>query len=388
MPTRREWLSGPIKPTEILYQIEGPTIFTTFIGLTNYIFFKADEARELDIFLACPIANEELELLKAGRISVRGVLSYRSTWLIQTNARLEVEEFEEVSFNNIRELLPPSGVPLYAKHDTAPDSVPEATALMSFKFVGQGMSPEAILLSTFKNLVDQISLLIRKALLPRALVDGRNNRFFDVQIAPPVLASCLIAIKTPEIDAVGLRGYKPTEFLSPDRLREEAFQRGRSLWDAIEATTSAAARGELSEADIQAHREVLGQIVNLLPTEDNELEMLQVTYRTDTGPKTVSIDKAIGDRLVLAGSPSAMTQTIEGAIMEVNGEARTFIIKNLRDRQITCALLNRIFDAMSSASQLGLGQRLRITGRFWKRKRRDYIYVEQYPQLLPPLRDE
>ncbi len=241
IPVRTDWPGGSIQPSEILYEIDGPTIFVASIGLSNFLFFKTDELEDSDIFIACQISIEELSFLKESRVSLRSAFINRLAWIIQTNSQLEVEKFQERESSSIEGLLPPSGVPLRAKHGNVPDSVAQATALMAFKFTGLSLSSEKMLLSTFKGYVDQISNLVRRALLPRALAAGRNNRFFDVHIAQPVFSSLLLAIHGPEIDEDGLRDHEPTKSLSPDRLRTEALSRGEELWNSIESTAVAAA---------------------------------------------------------------------------------------------------------------------------------------------------
>lgn len=44
-----------ISPTRVLYAYDGPAIFTAKVGIEEYLFYKADELEESDIFLAAEI---------------------------------------------------------------------------------------------------------------------------------------------------------------------------------------------------------------------------------------------------------------------------------------------------------------------------------------------
>lgn len=382
-PILTEWPNGRLRPAEVLYEVEGPTIFTSKIGLLTLLFYKADEVEDTDIFLACEVKDDEIVMLKRGDISVRAALSYRRIWLVQTTLSLEVQRFQERSFDSVQNLLPPAGVSLIAGRNNVPDSIEQATALLAFKFVGPAMSSDQISLDTFKGYVDQLANLVRQALLPAALTTGRNSRFFDVHIGQPLFASLILSIKEPAIDESGLRNYEPTSELSARDLLEEVSRKGQYLWNSIEATAAAAQIGEIDPRLYSEYGAILQSIINLVPNSYNELERLDVTYREDETPKTVSITRAIGDRLLRASSSDLPVRVIAGSVIEVNGDSRTFVVKDAGARQTTCAPTYSIFEALDATGALKLGHKLRITGRFTKRKRRDYLSVDQMPEILP-----
>ena len=255
--------------------------------------------------------------------------------------------------------------------------------MLAFKFVGPAMSSDRISLDTFKGYVDQLANLVRQALLPAALTTGRNSRFFDVHIGQPLFASLILSIKEPAIDESGLRNYEPTSELSARDLLEEVSRKGQYLWNSIEATAAAAQIGEIDPRLYSEYGAILQSIINLVPNSYNELERLDVTYREDETPKTVSITRAIGDRLLRASSSDLPVRVIAGSVIEVNGDSRTFVVKDAGARQTTCAPTYSIFEALDATGALKLGHKLRITGRFTKRKRRDYLSVDQMPEILP-----
>ena len=199
-PILRNWTAGAIQIDEILYELDGPTIFTANIGISRFIFLKKDELDDLDVYIACQTNKEEVDLLKSGSISVRGILSHKAAWVFETDLDLNVIRYQERSFEGIESLLPPKGIGLLSRFGVVPDSVGQAQAFMAFKFTGQVLSSRSMPLSVFKGLIDGISSLVRQALVPSALSRGRDARFFDVQIGEPQFASLLVTIKSADLD--------------------------------------------------------------------------------------------------------------------------------------------------------------------------------------------
>ena len=382
-PIKADWYGGEIRPDEVLFEIDGPTIFTARLGLSKFLFFKHDETDDAEIFVAAPVSDSDLEALRAGRISVRGALSYRDAWLIKTDFDYVVERYQEHDFSSIEPYLPPKGVGIASSFGIVPDSIEQANSLLSFKFIGQSLTEQAMPLSVFKDLVDNISTFVRKTLLPTALSQGRYNRFFDVTIGQPKFASLLVSIKGIDIDSNGLREFKPTKFLNPDDLRQESIERSDELWKSIAETSKLAQEGDLTSGLFRQNRAFLDQIGKLVPSSDNDLECLEISYHGFTRTQVVTIDQASGDRIIQAGQLDALEpETIIGVVIEVNGAAKTFIVKDELNRQTTVAPKWRVFAELEKNSILRIGAVMRLTGLISKRKRRDYMTTEDYPEIV------
>jgi hypothetical protein len=61
-----------ISPMRVLYEYDGPAIFTAMIGLSEFLFYKADELEECDVFVAAETDDATVDLVLSGRLSVRG----------------------------------------------------------------------------------------------------------------------------------------------------------------------------------------------------------------------------------------------------------------------------------------------------------------------------
>jgi hypothetical protein len=382
-PVLSKWPSGRIEPEEILFEFEGPAAFTAFVGLARFFFFKFDEGDTGDLFLGTPIADGELRALKEGRISVRGVFSQETVWLIEALPNLSVRKFQEQRYNRAARLLPPNGVALPSGKGEVPDTLEQAEALLAFKFVGQNMTTEAMPLGIFKGIIDNIHELIRKNMTPVQLKQGRDNRFFDVKMGEPKFASLLLSIRTPDFDEDGLRENRRTKNLSPELLREDALERSEELWQSIRATAETAKQRELTSEEIVRYRELLDQLVEILPSTSNDLESLEVSFRGNQGTSRVSINRESGERLVRAQQSSRFhRKTLVGTIVEVNGESFTFILKEPNDRVTTCAIPWKTFEDLDARGLMKRGARIKIVGDYNPRTYRGYLWSESPPEFL------
>lgn len=56
---RTDWQGGPVTPCDVLYEVDGPTIFTAQVGLSKLLFFKHDETEDADIFVAAAVSDAD-----------------------------------------------------------------------------------------------------------------------------------------------------------------------------------------------------------------------------------------------------------------------------------------------------------------------------------------
>lgn len=373
-PILTQWHGGPVTPTAILYELDGPAIFVSRAGPATLLFFKVAENEVADDFLVTQIDDNELQALRDGSLSIRGAMSHREAWITEVDFDFNVQRYQEQSYLEYRGLLPANGIPLYARHGEAADTLEQAQAFISFKFESDVMSSESMPLSVLKNRLDGVANLVRAALLPDRLNVGRKARFFDPEVAPLRFNSLLIAVKAPQFDEDGLLLSKDTAGFTSASLMTESEDKGATFVAELEETTNIALVDDLTRAQADAHFELLDSLVTIVPTSKNELNRLQIGFKTPQGKKFVSIDKRTGDRLVAARrSVVAPIRSINGVIIELNDDARTFIVKDASGRQTTINPLIERYKDMADRRLLRIGQRLGVTGRLWERTRRDLM---------------
>lgn len=383
-PVRKDWPFGRIEPTDMLYEWDGPAIFASEVGLYTHLFFKKNESDAAEHFISCIANVSEIRALKEGRLSVRGAFLNKRGWLLEVDFSLNVIAFQEQSGDDLALLLPPRGIGLFAQFGAVPDSLDQADAFMAFKFYSNAMSTRSMPLSVFKQLVDGVSSFIRSTLTPLSLLgSGRDYRFFDVEIGEPEFASLLIPIRASTIDEVGLREFWRTEDLSPEQLLKESEIRGQALWNSILRTSEIIQKTDLGRAEISEYHVLLRELASLVPSEYNRIDLLEVTYRNEDHTEIVVIDKAAGDRLIQAQERIENTPIrIDGVITEINGDSKTFRIKDIGEHITTCSPAEWIFDKMDEKGMLQRGQKLAVTGLYSRRPRRGLMTVAELPKPL------
>lgn len=379
-PRHSNWNGGPVAPVDVLFEFEGPSIFISRVGFSDYIFLKQDEDEEVDFYLASPVYEEEIQALKNGRLSLHGAVSPSETFLIAVDSSWNVIEFQRWDYSDFKNILPKKGLGLSRKFGVVPDTLEQANAWVSFKFEGEAMSRKSMPLSTLKSLIDDVSEVARAVLMPGALSSGRNSRFFDLQVAPVRFSSLLIAIEEPKIDEGGLQRSKETKLLSVSNLMSEAEDKSAKFLDELNTATSLVGRGNgMSDDEVETHFEILDRIAHIIPTGRNDLSKLQISHYNGGRTQIVSIDKSLGDKLLAArASVEAPTRTIVGVVTEVNDSSRTFIIKDASDRHTTVAPGAR-YELMVENKMNRIGRVLLVKGKLWERARRDYMMLTADP---------
>jgi hypothetical protein len=207
--------------------------------------------------------------------------------------------------------------------------------------------------------------------------------FFDVEIGAPEFASLLIPIKAATLDEAGLKEFWRSQDLSPEELRIESEVRGQVLWQSLVRTSAIAQKGALELDDISENHTLLRDLAALVPSEGNEIERLEVTYRSKDRTEIVILDKKAGDRLLKAQEDIENSViTIDGVVTEINGDSKTFRIKDIGEYLTTCSPTTEIFDRMDKNGLLQRGQKLAVTGRYCRRKRLGFMAVNEYPNPL------
>jgi hypothetical protein len=383
-PIRRDWAGGPIEISEVLYEFDGPVIFTARIGLNTLLFAKRDETPDGEFFLAVDTDSTTLTALREGRISLRGALSRAEAWLIETDIGFAVRGFQTVPSSRLGLLLPARNAGLLAGFGTVPDTIEQAEAFIAFRFAGAEMTEEAVPLSTFKALVDQFSDFVRRTLTPVSLHTGRDNRFFDLLMYQPRFSSLVLAAKQPDFDVASIERSPRLRDVSPEALYQETQTQGKAFWQSISTLTEQIERtGTLSRDIINAEKEVLQNIVGLVPSEYNSLESVEITININRVHETIKIDRSTGHRISAAHDQSQSSgKTITGVITEVNGESGTFLLKDVAEKITTCDLDWELFQRLDEQGEIRRGRRLRISGDYYPRTRRGYLWTDREPTFL------
>lgn len=382
-PVERAWNAGRVQPTEVLYEFDGPAVFAAMVGLSRFLFLKKQEGEESDCFLAAEVSIEKLEALKSGRISLRGALDSSMTFIIEADLDYNVVAYQRLDSDEVEDCLPPRGLALYSKFGEVPDSLEQANALLAFKFESDLMQNKSMPLSMLKSLIDDVSDVARKVIIPQVLMIGKLAREFELMVSPPKFSSLLIAIESAKIDRSALLKAKWDGVLDETQLADEAERLSGEFLLRLDRVRAIAEKSELSLTDANTHSDVLFEISDILPSDSNELRRLQISHQSKTGFNLISIDKEVGERLSnarkLIETPSA---TIRGIIIEVNDESNTFVVKSLSGRQVTIKPRLALYSEMVQAGRNKTGTHVTVSGRYTRRVRRDLLVPNDLPSSV------
>lgn len=377
------WPFGTLVPDDVLYEFAGPAIFTKSIGLDDFLFYKSDEYSAGDYFVAVSVTPDEIDALKRGRLSIRGALNQAKCYIFDVDLDLNVRRFEQKKFSQLSSLLPSSGVPLYAKFKTAPDSVAQATSPLAFKFFGSELQDGLMPLDIFKNLVNDVYDVVRRSFVPPSLSVGKAADLLAFPMRQPVLASLLIAIDHPTIDVGRLRRRHNTKTLDPDQVLADAEAEGARFVQSVERTVDIAMSGKVTKTFARDNFSLLDNINEIVPGENSDVSKLQLSSSLGGQDIFVELDREVGERLRHAYKDVRdKSVDINGTIVGMMEKSRSLVLRNRFGRQITCYFASPIYDDLLARGELVIGRRLLVSGAFQKRDNRDLMKVDGAPKLL------
>lgn len=372
-----------LKVEEVLYELDGPAIFTSQIGLDKFLFFKVDPRSRTDVFLVARTTDGEIAALEEGAVSVRGVLHKDENWLIELDLDQKVVGFDRGPSTEFTTLLPPAGLPIYSKFESAPDFVVSEEAPLIFKFAGPVLGQAGIPLRVFKNLVEGVHESVRRAIVPPSLTRGRSIELLDFPVRTPAFKSLLIPLGHPEIDTKLLKRRPMTKDLDPDRLREEAEIEGARFAENVEKTVEKAASGKLTKSFARDYRGTLESIFEILPNDNTEISNLSFVSELNNEYFSAEVDRKVGEEMYETfRSIRKENREITGKIVGQTEHSKRLLIRNRLGREITIYLVPSIYDSMLAQGDLTIGQSLQVSGDLQKRADRDLMRVDGRPKIL------
>lgn len=379
----RNWSYGRLVPDEILYDFDGPAIFTTRIGLETILFYKADIHDEGDYYLASSVSDTDLIALREGRLSVRGALSQPRCWMMDVDFDLEVIRYEQKNLKDIIPLLPRSGVPIYASFPKAPDSIQQANSPLAFKFFGDDLHYGTIPFDTFKTVIDQVYGVVRRCLTPPVLFSGRDSDVLDIPLQQPQFASLLVAIDSPAINTDILKRRKQTKNLDPEMILIESIKEGARFIEQVERTVDFAHSGRLTNMYAQDYFHIFHSLSEIIPVESGDISRLQISSGLGNQHRFFELDRTVGEKIQYYHKAVRDTPTeISGRIVGTIRKSKTFILRTKAGRDVTCHLLPNIYEELLEAGELMIGRALSVSGTYQRREFRDLMKVTGWPSLL------
>ena len=138
----------PFDPVEILYEFDGPRIFTTLDvdGERNLVYWS-DEDESVCRYVVAPTTQRILDSLQSGIISVHDALNQPRCWLCDVTSDGEIVGCQLVDFEAIpNDALPALGTMLW----------PSLEPLLTLRAIGQEIAPGQIPGSVIRSCVEGV----------------------------------------------------------------------------------------------------------------------------------------------------------------------------------------------------------------------------------------
>lgn len=115
-----------IMPHDILYDFDGPRLFTFEVGRRKFLAYLCDEITDRVRHIVVPTDDWIIAAVKADRIAVRDALTQPWAWIVETDGQGEALMAQRIAIRTLPEaILPEPGIML---HPTPAGSNPMATA--------------------------------------------------------------------------------------------------------------------------------------------------------------------------------------------------------------------------------------------------------------------
>lgn len=373
---------GRILPLKVLYQFDGPILFSSVLGLSQMLFFKYDEVEAHDLFLAVPTDPKTLSHLQSGRLSVRGALGYGKCFVVQMDFEGKVHAYWETQIDEMdKELLPDFGVGLDPRAPWVVDTVEQIDSFLSVRFSGSGLSRETIAFRTFMKLMESVYEAARGVLAPIGLEKARSS-VFDFKIKEPVFGSLIVTIDEPSADLERVNKLmRRTDITTDDLLR--SFERSRDdLFDGLTGLVESNP-DDLDAAQSAARYTLIQKLVDLLPDNDSAFSKVEFNTSTSIGMRHVEIKS--GKAASLREEYSKASQSVQeflGTITIINDKSSTFVVQASFGREVTCHLSRTFFEDLQEDERFGTKALVRLYGEYNQRSRRDELFVKRPPVIV------
>lgn len=185
----------PIVPDEILYELDGPMIFTFVVNRRMHLAYMCGDSRGLSRFTVASTNDITIKKMKDGEISVREALYSPWLWCMDLNSKGEVESCWATSPEELpSKALPPDGVMID----------PELEPVFSVRVEGSKLSHDNVPASVIKRAVDGAYTALKK--MSEEIAGGMSagrpakawKQLFDLPAQHARIGSFEIAFKEPQ----------------------------------------------------------------------------------------------------------------------------------------------------------------------------------------------
>ena len=346
-----------VQLNEILYEFDGPRIFTATSLFGTLLYFLAEEDDGISRFIVVPTNAQIIERLKSGILSVWDALNQPWIWVVDISFNGMPQKSWRCTLADVpTDVLPKSGVMLWSHLEP----------VFALRAIGEGLSEGNVPASVIRQVIDGATTALKK-IASRVFEKGRPQgrkanfirQFYDLPAQGFAYNSFEVAFKLPD-----LKQLKLPDGGSADDLSEAFEEIGNQLQQAIEwalKTTSDSA--DTSEIDL----ELLEALEKLVPRQTGIVESVELRGRIFKNahkryPLTRESSKRVSNALRKARSTQERICQISGLIPEVDKDNFTFTLRGTDDgNEHFCSFPPELIDEVLLA--FNTDKRVTVSGR-------------------------
>lgn len=370
------WTKDKLSLDEVLFEFDGPMIFTASFGAFKAFFSRIDEEGDLHRYAVGTVSEELMAGIKAGELSVRAALLSEPCFLMDLDG-LVVTRFCRVPLIDMPlAMLPASGFTIIPGQVDAPDSLAQRNAYFSVRFSGEKIASDKMMFSLFKGLVDRVYDSSRKLLAP-LIMENAKSATYDYPIGPPVFGSLVLNLEPPTLAPGNVRRHLKRKDLEVDFMREIFDESRDDFFNEMDDIVGEASEAEMSIASAEKHIRLLGHLQEIIPHEESDFSKVEFHASVAGQLRTVVVSEKVGERLKRAHDAAIGDKlTFTGHITIINDKRRTFVMERNTGREVTCNVGDDDFAQLNADPRFKGKAKVIVKGNFYKRSRRDYISAE------------
>lgn len=348
---------GIPQPREILYDFDGPRIFSASSPLGELLYFLAQDDQHALRFIVVPTNAEVLRELKTGVTSVHDALNQPWLWILDTNLDMAPKKSWRSALADIpSDILPKPGVMLW----------PHLEPVFALRAIGEGLSRGNVPASVIRQVIDGATTALKKIssrVFESTGTAGRKanfiRQFYDLPAQGFAYNSFEVSFKLPKIEAPTV-----TDVNRDDKLCQEFQEIGDQLEAALQwALELESSTVEQSEPDI----ELLEALEKLVPRQSGIVQSIEVRGRIfkNTHQRfslTRESTKRVSSALRKARAAQERICQVCGLIPEMDKDNFTFTLRDTSDgRDHRCNFPPDLIDEVLLA--FNTDKRVTVSGR-------------------------
>jgi hypothetical protein len=372
-----------IDPVDVYYEFDEPLLFRAVIGITSFILLKIGQTQHGNRYLAANPSSKVISALAANRLSVWGALDSAFYAVMDVDATGNLVQYWRIPFSDVpNRCLPKRGVGVLSGHGWVPDTLDQSAAFFAVRFSGPQLAQGTMAFQTLKKLTTDFYDAVRKIIAPIGLESAKSGTY-DFPVSEPAFGSLILALEEPKFNLGAIKKHLEDDTLDDRRVRDEFARQNFQFFDKLEELKTEATVGEITPGSADQNFRLLELLLEITPNESMPFDRVEFSANVNGNIRYVSIGLETGERLKRAHTLAAgRERSVVGTISIINNNSKTFVINTAGERQVTCRLFTQVYDQLAATPEFKTGTRLEVTGKYFRRERRDSMDVDRFPVFL------